>query len=367
MTDITITENGKTISHIYSGRTMEDIAPYLAPWNSVYMIYDRNVKSFAKQIISRNPGVRANLAIDASEKGKSMETVMEICRFLLENGADRGALLLAIGGGITTDLAGFAASIYKRGIAFAYVPTTLLSQVDAAIGGKNGVNFLGYKNMIGTIRQSVFTFECTETLATLPFREFLGGAAEMLKTFIIDDSAGSYAKATTLLKEIYRSEDKEASIKENSTEISRLIEAAATIKAGFVSRDQFEKGERRKLNLGHTFAHAIEWESRKAEEASTEKGGGISHGEAVAIGMVLSAKISDTLGISQGMEEKLRKDFTSCGLPTDCPYPAKSLVDAMRKDKKAENGVIHFILIERIGSVVVKDLSADEAASLLAG
>ena len=271
-----------------------------------------------------------------------MDTVLGICRFLLEAGASRKALLLAIGGGITTDMAGFAASIYKRGIRYANFPTTLLSQVDAAVGGKTGVNLDAYKNMLGVIVQPVFTFLCADVLKTLPERDFRSGAAEMLKTFLIDSTY--YGEAVRALA--------------RGGSLQNLVFAAAGVKAGVVSRDPFEAGERRKLNLGHTFAHAIEHEARL-------RGDDITHGEAVSMGIILAARLSDALSLSKGLEVRLREDFKAAGLPTRCPYPASALEHAMGKDKKAEGGGIHFILLEDIGKVVERTLTATDALKLI--
>ena len=276
-----------------------------------------------------------------------METVLLIARSLLEAGASRKALVLAIGGGITTDLAGFAASIYKRGVRYANVPTTLLAQVDAAIGGKTGVHFDDYKNMLCVIVQPVFTFVCAEVLRTLPRRDFLSGAAELVKTFIIDNQADAYARSIRWLAR-----------NGADAELQELVFAAAAVKAGVVSRDPFEAGERRKLNLGHTFAHAIEHEARR-------RGDDITHGEAVAMGMILAARLSDALGVSTSLEASLTQDFIAAGLPVQCPYPMAVLAEAMGKDKKAEGGFVHFVLPERIGSVVIRDLTVDEALKLL--
>ena len=341
----------------------------------------------------RAPQLVSTLAIETSEESKTIATVLEIEKWLLETGADRDALLLAAGGGITTDMAGFAASIYKRGIRFAFIPTTLLSQVDAAIGGKTGVNFESYKNMIGVIRQPDFTYICPDVLATLPARDFRSGAAEMLKTFIIEDG-GNYEKAVKVLSEIASSgipsqepgqpaaevkagisdglagqpaaEVKadtsdglagqpaaNASISAHQKALQELISAAAAVKAGIVSRDQFESGERRKLNLGHTFAHAIEWKARAT-------GSDITHGEAVAIGMIQAAKLTD-----RALAAKLKADFTKAGLPTELPFPLEDLGAAMQKDKKAEGGKVHFVLIRTIGDVYTEDMTVAEAIARL--
>ena len=343
--EIVITINGIAAGRVVGGAGIAGIAPLLAAEPEVFVVYDENASWVAGEVISAVSGVRGSIAIEATEEEKSMETVLLITRSLLEAGASRKALVLAIGGGITTDLAGFAASIYKRGVRYANVPTTLLAQVDAAIGGKTGVNFDAYKNMLGVIVQPVFTFVCAEALRTLPRRDFLSGAAELLKTFIIENEDDHYARAIQWLSA-------------DGADGQELILAAAAVKAGVVSRDPYESGERRKLNLGHTFAHAIEHEARVREED-------VTHGEAVAMGMILSARLSDRLGISDGLEARLKADFAAVGLPVACPYPLAALADAMDKDKKAEGSLVHFVLPERIGSVVIRDLTVAEALNAL--
>lgn len=284
-----------------------------------------------------------------SEEGKSLRTVESICSWLLECGADRRSFVLAVGGGITSDMAGFAASIYMRGIRFAYVPTTLLSMVDAAIGGKTGVNFLDYKNMLGTFCEPLFTYAATSALATLPRRELLSGASEMLKTFIIEDHDDNYAKAVDLF-------GRGADIQD----LTSLIEAAAAVKSGIVTRDFREGGERKKLNLGHTFAHAIEHLARERHDD-------ISHGEAVAMGMVMAARLSEKAGVAgPGLAARIEKDLRSAGLRVDCPYPVSSLAAAMGKDKKAEGAAVSFVLIRSVGDVTTMKLTPDEVAGMLA-
>lgn len=289
--------------------------------------------------------IKSITGIRATEAEKTMDTVTAICGRLLEEGADRNSLVLAIGGGITTDLAGFAASIYKRGVRFAYIPTTLLAQVDAAIGGKTGVNYDGLKNMLGVIRQPEFTYICPEVLETLPRREFLCGAAEMLKSFIIKDE-GNYAKAVSLLTDINNIDPDTITPEEAARmhgTLGELIFEAAAVKAEIVGRDQFEAGERRNLNLGHTFAHAIEKLS----------GGSIAHGEAVAMGIIQASRLAE----STDLTSRLIADFTACGLPTECPYTLEQMAQVMSTDKKAEGDIIHFIIPTAIGSVTQLDLT----------
>ena len=378
---------------IYSGQKITDVAGYLKEYPAVFVVADRQVKSSAEQVVKAHeeqkpegtlPHPSNLLLLDVSEENKSMSTVLEICKWLMDNDAGRNALLLAIGGGITTDMAGFAASIYKRGIRFAYVPTTFLSQVDAAIGGKTGVNFENYKNILGVIRQPEFTYVCPEVLGTLPYRDFLSGAAELLKTFIIDNTGNNYEKAVEVLSEIHGSIDRKQAIALHLAEIEELAAAAARIKAWIVERDEFECGERRKLNLGHTFAHAIESVSMSGHNCAES---GISHGEAVAMGMIMAAKTSerhynlapensmrsddiagqnDTATREEGesLSSRLARDFSRCGLPTECPFPPESLSGAMKQDKKAENGIVHFVLIRAIGDVRIEDLPVESAVNL---
>ena len=347
MEEIQVVIGGRTASRVISADSLQALTPLLEAYPKVFLVYDRNVAWVAQEIAAACPPAGMKV-LDASEKAKDMATVLDLCSWLLEAGADRSSLLLAVGGGITTDLAGFAACIYRRGIRFAFVPTTLLAQVDAAIGGKTGVNFLDFKNMLGVIRQPEFTFECAQVLRTLPRRDFLSGAAELLKTFLIDNTGNAYEKAVALL-----------SAPADSATLQTLIAAAAKVKAGIVSRDEQERGERRCLNLGHTFAHAIEHEARQA-------GLDVTHGEAVAVGILLAARLSEAMGLApKGLAARLEADWTACGLPTGVPFDPATLTAAMTKDKKAEGDTIHFVLLSSIGQVEIRKISASEATALL--
>ena len=347
MEEIRVVIGGRTASRVISADSIQALTPLLEAYPKVYLVYDRNVAWVAQEIAAACPPAGMKV-LDASEKAKDMATVLDLCSWLLEAGADRSSLLLAVGGGITTDLAGFAACIYRRGIRFAFVPTTLLAQVDAAIGGKTGVNFLDFKNMLGVIRQPHFTFECAQVLRTLPRRDFLSGAAELLKTFLIDNTGNAYEKTVALL-----------SAPADSATLQTLIAAAAKVKAGIVSRDEQERGERRCLNLGHTFAHAIEHEARQA-------GLDITHGEAVAVGILLAARLSEAMGLApKGLAARLEADWTACGLPTSVPFDLGTLTAAMTKDKKAEGDTIHFVLLSSIGQVEIRKISAAEATAQL--
>ena len=383
MNRIEIYSGDEVISHIQIGQDMSGIEDMLRGYDHVYAVMDKEVAlncPAAAEIadILNRAGVPGML-VRADESVKTMDTVMDICSWLLEQGADRDALVLAIGGGITSDMTGFAASIYKRGVRFAYVPTTLLSQVDAAIGGKTGVNFEKYKNILGVIRQPEFTYLCPQVLVSLPFRDFLSGVAEMLKTFIIEDNE-NYYDAVGLLSDMNiryctavaeggdEADVWQECVEEYSDELLKLIGEAAKVKAGVVSRDQFEGGERRKLNLGHTFAHAIE---TLAQYRSCD----ITHGEAVAMGIILAAELSEKLAAADpqwmqvcdfDLHQRLVDDFLSVGLPINGPFKMEDLAPLMKKDKKAEGGKIHFVLPAAVGDVRMVDMTVEEVASLMA-
>ena len=385
MEQINIYDGEQVISRILVEEGVDRLEACLEPYEHVYVVMDSNVamKCSAAYEMSQMLNRRGvpGMLVEASEDAKCMETVMEICGWLLENGADRDALVLAIGGGITTDMVGFAASIYKRGVRFAYVPTTLLAQVDAAIGGKTGVNFDGYKNILGTIRQPEFTYICPQVLVSLPQRDFLSGVAEMLKTFIIEDNE-NYYDAVGLLSDmnmeycsrVAEGDDEQDAWQEcvgkYSGELLKLIYEAAKVKAGVVSRDQFEGGERRKLNLGHTVAHAIETLAQR-DGGERFNGEGVTHGEAVAMGMVLAARLADRYFRNDrndptALEGQMSNDLWDSNVPCYCPYSIEEMADVMKKDKKAEGGKVHFVLPKAVGEVEVVDLTVEEVCRLMA-
>ena len=328
-------------------------------------------------------------AVEATEEAKTMDSVMEMCSWLMEKGADRDAVLVAIGGGITTDMVGFAAGIYKRGVRYVNVPSTLLAQVDAALGGKSGVNFEKYKNMLGVIRQPSITFIWPSLLTTLPRRDFLSGAAEMLKTFMIEDN-GNYQKAADLffdmsseynMEVLMNGKDEKKTwtgiMNKHMDTLCELIGAAADVKAGVVSRDPFEKDERRKLNLGHTFAHAIETLAQRdggerfQNPDDPQQTHGVTHGEAVAKGLVLAARLADRYfrkdkNDPTELEGMVSNDLWDSDIPCYCPYTVEEMAETMKKDKKAEGGKIHFVLPKSIGNVVTVDLTVEEVCKLMA-
>ena len=267
------------------------------------------------------------LWLTASEQEKTLATVERLISELLALQADRDTFLIGVGGGITTDITGFVAAIYKRGLRFGLVPTTLLAQVDAAIGGKNGVNFDRYKNMVGTFRQAEFVYIDTEFLQTLPPRELRCGAAEMLKTFLLAD-----AKAYEEAVRVFSGPNPER-VPEH------LVRRAGEIKYALVEQDPEDHGVRQLLNLGHTFGHAIEKCSSQYE-----------HGEAVAIGIVMAARMACKKGLMQPDEaERIRRDIAACGLPVEPPVPEAELRAAILQDKKRTGDTLKYVLPETIG------------------
>ena len=321
----------------------------------VFVVIDSNLKPFFG-LFERYELI----PIQTSEKVKTFATVEYIIEQLLERGADRSSFLVGVGGGITTDLCGFAASVYKRGIRFGFVPTTLLAQVDASIGGKNGVNFHAYKNMVGTITQPEWIYICTDALRTLSPREFRAGIAEVLKTFILFD-AEYYRKAVDYFARM------EAHLRKAGTccggecvygqeELTEIIRKTALYKCAVVERDAFEKGERRLLNLGHTLGHSIEKNSNFT----------LSHGHAVAIGMHLIAKVAERRGLAEkGLAETIRQALLHNNLPTSTSYTAEEIAAGVLKDKKRRGGEISFVLPTKIGHCEIVKIPTEEVLDLV--
>jgi 3-dehydroquinate synthase len=277
-----------------------------------------------------------SIVIPDGESHKTMETWSGILDRLLAARLDRKSLLVALGGGVIGDLGGFAAAVYQRGIPFVQVPTTLLSQVDSSVGGKTGVNHPAGKNMIGAFYQPRLVLIDTGTLVTLPDRELRAGLAEVIKYGLIRDR-GFFEWLERNVERLLR-RDHDALV--------HAIETSCRHKAEVVANDETEQGERALLNLGHTFGHAI--------EAGLGYGEWL-HGEAVATGTVLAARLSARLGwLAASDVERIERIFKTCGLPTDAPRlgPDRYL-ELMAHDKKSIGGRIRLILLRGIGDAVV--------------
>ena len=327
-----------------------------------YIVYDIAVEEFAGKLATKweKEGyceVKDKMSIVAGEEDKTLSTVQAICSWLLANGADKGATLVAVGGGVTTDVVGLAGAVYKRGMPVEYVPTTLLAQVDAAIGGKTGVNLDGVKNAMGVIKLPQKVHFLSEPLKTLSPREWKSGSAELIKTFLLFDPE-LYDKAVRLFSLVNGSGYTKEAIDAALPEIIELSKAAAKLKEKAVKKDLFDRDKRHLLNLGHTYGHAIEW--WQSAGASITKGNEItianfSHGEAIAIGMVAAARLSEIEDIAEhGFAAKLAKDLEACGLPTQLPAKAEELLPAIGNDKKIEGDKIDFVYLKGIGKPVLK-------------
>ncbi len=277
-----------------------------------------------------------SILVPDGETHKSWATLHDLLTRLLEIHAERSTTLVALGGGVVGDLTGFAAAIYQRGMPFVQVPTTLLAQVDSSVGGKTGVNHALGKNLIGAFYQPLAVLIDTDCLATLPDRELAAGLAEVIKTAAIRDVPFFEWLETNVPR--IKARDADALI--------HAVTESCRIKAQIVAADEREAGERALLNFGHTFAHAI--------EAGVGYGEWL-HGEAVAAGMVLAARLSQRLGLIAGADVgRLRALLQCAGLPVDAPrLGGERYLDLMSRDKKVVAGSIRFVLLRGIGDAFV--------------
>lgn len=284
------------------------------------------------------------IEIEPGEKSKTLETAAGIYEKLLDLEIDRKDFILAIGGGVVCDLAGYVASTYLRGVRFGFIASTLLAQVDAAIGGKNGVNLKGYKNIIGVIRQPEFVICDLNLLNTLERKEYIGGLAEVIKYGAIMDK-GMFDYCETHIGEIL-SKDPEI--------LDEMVFRSASNKCLLVQEDEYENGERMKLNFGHTFAHAL------------EKITGITHGEAVAIGMNVASAISVKKGFLPEKDAgRLKSLIQATGLPVAMEVNPGDLFQTIRKDKKKSGSGISLILLEGIGKSIIQFIDIETLRAIL--
>ena len=273
------------------------------------------------------------IVLKSGEEHKTQETVDALIDNLIEMGADRQTVLIGLGGGVITDLTGYAASIYMRGLKFGFVPTSLLAMVDAAIGGKNGVDIGVYKNMVGTIRQPAFLLYDYSFLKTLPEEEWINGFAEIIKHACIRDAA--------MFKKLEQSEF--AKFVRNKKAVGDLVERNARIKTKIVQQDEFEKGDRRLLNFGHTLGHALENLYQ------------LPHGQAVSLGISAACELSQMLS-SFSQSQRVIDLLDKYGLPTDAEFDKGRVLEILKKDKKKEKDHINYILLEKIGKGKIQQI-----------
>ncbi|HEX3624382.1 MAG TPA: 3-dehydroquinate synthase [Verrucomicrobiae bacterium] len=322
---------------------LQNIGPECArlkPGDRCAIITDKNAgKFYAKTVFDSL--VRAGFSpvlvtVAAGESAKNLRTVAACYDQLAAHRLERKSFIVALGGGVVGDLAGFVAATYLRGIPFVQVPTTLLAQVDSSVGGKTGVNLRAGKNLVGAFYQPRLVLCDTDTLETLPAREFRAGLAEVIKYGIIYD-ARLFAVLERGLEKILRLDDKT---------LAPIIARCCEIKAEVVSQDETENGLRAILNFGHTIGHAIE---------NSFGYGKLLHGEAISIGQVMAARLSEmVMGMPHGDVQRIEALFARAGLPTQIQINVsrrQRLFDAMRLDKKTTGGEVRFVLARKIGAV----------------
>lgn len=282
------------------------------------------------------------IVLKPGEEYKVQATVDSIIEQLIALESNRKTILIGVGGGVITDITGYVASIFMRGIKFGFIPTSLLALVDASIGGKNGIDVGVYKNMVGIIRQPSFILHDLNFLTSLPESEWQNGFAEIIKHACIKDAA--------MFKELEANDLKKYQKKKNL--IGELIKRNALIKTKVVQHDEHESGERRLLNFGHTLGHALENQYE------------LSHGQAVAIGMVYACKISEQI---TGFKEtnRVASVIEKYGLPTYAKFDNQKAFDVLKMDKKRERKEMNYILLEKIGKGVVKSISLDKLKLIL--
>jgi len=326
-------------SVIMIGERLQNLAKHL-PVKTPVIITDANVKKHWGRHFPPGPVI----TIADGEAIKSIDTVRSIYDQLLALEADRSSFIVGIGGGIVCDIAGFAASTYMRGVRFGFVSSTLLSQVDASVGGKNGVNFGGYKNIVGVFNQPEFVLCDLDLLQTLPQPEILSGFAEIIKHGAIADR--------DLFAYLEDNCDKALSLEPDV--IEKLVYDSVIIKSSIVNRDEKEKGERRKLNFGHTFGHALEKITQ------------IRHGEAVSAGMVLASELSAQRGsLSSEDSARIVRLLERFGLPVRLQFDGQKVLQTIRMDKKREGNLIHFVLLSEIGRAYVEEIPIQELEALV--
>ncbi|MEN8156564.1 MAG: 3-dehydroquinate synthase [Bacteroidota bacterium] len=330
------TPSGKTAISV--GESLTAALRELAP--GAILLVDENVMGLYRELFNPYPC----LTIPAGEKHKTLQTVEHLYRELVRMEADRSSLLVGVGGGLATDVAGFVAATYLREVPFGFISTTLLGQVDASIGGKNGVNLEGYKNMIGTIRQPRFVWCDLSLLHTLAPKEYISGIAEVIKYGAIMDKGFLY----------YLEEQMSGVISQDLDVLERVVATSVKAKVKVVESDEKEAGARRLLNFGHTIGHAI------------ERDRGMLHGEAVSLGMVLAARLSVNLGMLKPEEALfIEKLLSGAGLPVELSLDPEVIFENIRKDKKKSGEQIHFVLLDGLGNGVVRPIPLRELKSML--
>ena len=334
------------------GKLGECLSRIVKPSRIVLITHPSLFKIYGDKVLSgfKDQGWAVDLIeIEEGETSKTLGQAEKIFDRLLDLKCDRKSVLIALGGGVIGDLVGFVAATFQRGVPFVQVPTTLLSQVDSSVGGKTAVNHPKGKNMIGAFYQPCLVLADLDTLQTLPQKEFRAGLAEIIKYGVISDSS--------LFEYLEKNVEKILQLDKKCLEY--IIKTSCSIKAEVVEKDELENHYRMILNFGHTLGHAIEALTHYSK---------FIHGEAVAIGMVYAAKLSQKLGKCQeGIPRRLDRLVRKFGLPADLPdLQAKAIIESLYHDKKTMNHKIKFILVKEIGIVeIVDDIPEEKIISIL--
>lgn len=320
-------------SDIFIGRSKESVFS-LIPKESI-IITDKNLAILYCDELKPFRVV----IIEGGEKSKKLLSLGKVYSDLLENNLDRSGFVVGFGGGVVCDIAGFVASTFMRGVKFGFISTSVLSQVDASVGGKNGINLMGYKNLIGLFNQPKFVYCDINLLQTLPHIEYINGFAEVVKHAVIADAeAFEYLEKNT-----------EKALAHDLEVMEKLIADSIDVKTKIVSVDEHESGLRRLLNFGHTIGHAV------------ERNGRYTHGEAVSIGMSFALDLSFKFGfIQDDTRKRVKRLLERMNLPLKSSIPKKLIAEDIRMDKKRENNEISFVFLDSIGSAHTEKISIIE-------
>jgi 3-dehydroquinate synthase len=338
---VTFPASSSTAYSIHVGVSLSQIARDITdrfPNSAKFVVTDLNVhRLYRKQLQSAFQRDRIDmLVIPPGERSKSRKAKEKLEDALIRRNVERDSLIIAFGGGVVGDLAGFVAATMLRGIPYVHIPTTLLAQVDSSVGGKVGVDHPSGKNLIGAFHQPKRVYIDLETLDTLPDREFRNGMSEVIKTgAILDRELFTFLEGNA-----------EALLQRDRVALGRVIARCCERKASVVKKDERESGYRRILNFGHTIGHAIEHLTNYR----------VAHGEAIAIGMTVETKMAVNGGLtSRRTLDRLSRLIQSFGLPTDLPkqLSPKTVIDATMNDKKSRRGIVHYTLLREIGSARV--------------
>ena len=330
-------ENFSNLAQVMKAEGLVDRKICIVTDSNVGPLYESAVEEVLRKVSSDI----SVFTFEAGEKNKNLDTVSSLYQTLIQNGLDRKSLLVALGGGVVGDLTGFGAATYLRGIDFIQIPTTLLAQVDSSVGGKTGVDFQQYKNMVGAFHQPKLVYMNLSTLTTLPAEQFACGMGEILKTGLICD--GEFFRFVCREQESIKALDMKL--------IAAMVCRCCEIKAGVVERDPKEQGERALLNLGHTVGHAVE----KLKNFT------LLHGQCVGAGLVAAAYLSMKRGLLN--EQEYQEICRGCA-DYDLPIHVDGLIPqdvlaATKKDKKMEQGHIKFILMDGIGKSFIDKTVTD--------